>query len=81
MANYLERRYIRDEESAKMMMLAIETTYYDPGFAMSDQWGSPMSIPTSVVVSGSNSLISSIQSKAASIEQAIQKTLETVQGQ
>lgn len=80
-ANYLERRYIRDEESAKMMMLAIETTYYDPGFAMSDQWGSPMSIPTSVVVSGSNSLISSIQSKAASIEQAIQKTLETVQGQ
>ncbi|MBQ8642362.1 MAG: hypothetical protein IJ480_09120 [Clostridia bacterium] len=77
-SNYLEQRYIRDEESAEMMMLAIETTYYDPGFAMSEQWSNPMGIPTSVVVSGSNTLISSIEKKVTAIENAIQKTLDAV---
>lgn len=77
--NYLEQRYIRDEESAEMMMLAIETTYYDPGFAMTDQWGSPMGIPTSVVVSGTNTLISSIEKKTEAIENAIQKTLAAIE--
>ena len=78
--NYLEQRYIRDEESAEMMMLAIETTYYDPGFAMSEQWSNPMSIPTGVVTSGSNTFISSIQKKEEAIRNAIQKTLEAIQG-
>lgn len=77
--NYLEQRFIRDEESAEMMMLAINTTYYDPGFAMSDQWGYPMAIPSSVVASGSNTLISSIERKIQSISNAIDKTAKAVE--
>ena len=78
-SNYLEQRYIRDEESAEMMMLAIETAYYDPGFAMTDQWGKPMDIPTSVVISGTNTLVSSIQKKEEAISNAIRKTLDALE--
>ena len=78
--NYLEQRYIRDEESAEMMMLAIETAYYDPGFAMTEQWGNPMGIPTTVVVSGTNTLVSSIEKKEEAIKNAIQKTLAAIEG-
>jgi len=77
--NYLEQRYIRDEESAEMMMLAIETAYYDPGFAMTEQWGDPLGIPTTVVLSGSNTLVSSIQKKESAINDAIRKTLDAIQ--
>ncbi|MBE6616307.1 MAG: hypothetical protein E7631_13490 [Ruminococcaceae bacterium] len=78
-ATYLENRYLRDEESAEMMTIALQSTYFDPGFAMHYQWGKPLELLSQIVGSGENTFASTIASKAASIQNKADATKELIQ--
>jgi len=78
-AAYLEQRWIRDPESAEMMTIALENKYYDPGFLMNFQWGTAIGIPSSLVTAGKDNFVSTVVSKAATIEKAIEKTITNIE--
>ena len=76
---YLENRYLRDEDSAEMMTIALHNTYFDPGFAMHYQWGKPLELLSQVVGSGENTFASTIASKAESIQNKVNATKDLIQ--
>jgi len=75
---YLENRYLRDEDSAEMMTIALHNTYFDPGFAMHYQWGKPLELLSQVVGSGENTFASTIASKAESIQNKVNATKDLI---
>ncbi len=78
--SYLESRYVRDEDSAEMMLIAIRNIHYDPGFILGVNWSDAMSIPNNVVKSGSNTLVSSIAAKKEAVEKGIAAAVEESRG-
>ena len=75
---YLEQRWIRDQESAEMMTIALENKYYDPGFVMNFQWSNAIGIPSTLVNAGQDTFVSTVVSKSEGITGQIQKTIESL---
>ena len=78
--SYLEQRYVRDEDSAEMMLIAIRNIHYDPGFILGANWGDPLAIPNNVVKSGTNTLVSSIAGKSEAVAGAIAEVVAEING-
>ncbi|MBR4960487.1 MAG: hypothetical protein IKY52_06290 [Clostridia bacterium] len=74
--SYLESRWVRDEESVKMVRLALDNIYFDPSFVMYEQWGNPTDIGSAVLATGTNTLVSTVRSRENAIKAAVQKTLD-----
>ena len=77
--SYLESRWVRDEDSVEMMQLAFEEIHFDPAFVLDSAWGDPMDLAKTVLTKGTNTFVSTVQSKTGAIEAAIQKTLAALE--
>lgn len=76
---YLENRYIRDEESAEMLRIAMDSKYIDLStVVLQSSLGSVGSIPLNAIRRGTNTFVSDIQKKEKSIQNAIEKLHTTV---
>jgi len=71
---YLENRYIRDEESAEMINIVLDTMYYDPCFAIYESWSYPINIPLLSLNTGTNTFASTVASQQKGIEKAVEKS-------
>ena len=71
---YLENRYIRDEESAEMINIVLDTMYYDPCFAVYESWSYPINIPVLSLNTGTNTFASTVASQQKGIEKAVERS-------
>lgn len=71
---YLENRYIRDEDSAEMLRIAMDSKYIDLStVVLQSSLGSVGSIPLNVIKKGTNTFVSDVEKKEKSIQKAIEK--------
>ena len=76
---YLENRYIRDEESAEMLRIAMGSKYIDLStVVLQTSLGSVGSIPLGVIKKGTNTFVSDVEKKEKSILKSIEKLHNTV---
>ncbi len=76
---YLENRYIRDEESAEMLRIAMDSKYIDLStVVLQSSLGSVGNIPLNAIRKGTNTFVSDIEKKTKTILKSIEKLHTTV---